>query len=1029
MGQDAPERIGARRGPRRAETMHGLFQWCARRRPGALAVVHGDRQVDYAELDAASDDFAAELEAAGVGPGHRVAVLMPRTAEFVAVLLAVLKRGAAYAAFDPRWPRSRITDLLGRLGAEVLVTDADGPWPGRVVAPSHWDVSEGASRHRRATPVETGPDDISSVFFTSGTTGLPKAVTSPHRATVRLFDDCEFADLGPGTVMPQTAPVPWDGFTLDCWSVLLNGGTSVFLDEPLLPGTLRDLVARHGVNGAFLTTALFNMLVDEDVHAFDGFSWVITGGERASETRLRRFLDEHPSVALRNVYGPVECTVLATAHRVTHQDCDDPGGIPLGRALNGTRVFVLDDGRPCGTDEVGEILLAGEGLVEGYLGDPELTARKFVDVDVDGTVHRCYRTGDLGHRSRSGVLYFDGRADRQIKIRGHRIEPAEIERTTERITGVTATAVVPVRDADGRPEALALFYAARGGTELDEMALRAQLVRRLPEYMLPTRLHRRDALPLVANGKTDFDALERAVRQPGNPAPTDGEAPRTQTEKAIAAQVAGILAMESCPRDTSFFTLGASSLDVARLCARIDGHFGVPIPPSRVFALQTVAAIAEWVDASAVAGPAPGPQDGPAVTLPPHQALYLWEGVDERADIAYVCPMAWWIDGTLHPESLVRAAQDVQERHEALRARYVMRDGPTALLPGDPADVEFHRLPRQRDDDAATAALREALFRPLSLAAGRVWRCALVESGTSGRWLFGLVVHHVAFDGASEPVVAADLGAAYAARVRNTRPVFAEHAATLSQLAAEHSRRCAAADTTAQQAFWDAELAGLPPLDLPQRLRTAALVGPKARAERTVSADELEAWEADARSRGATRLTYAAAAYGLVLSRLSGLRDFGVLVPFSRRDNTLGAAISCRIDTMCLRLRLPDEPVPGVLDAVAASTRRALAALDVPFLRAARTVLASGEMHTILDLPVLMVDDDPQVPLELPGCATDAVRMDTPTTMTQLELRLSSTADGGLRAVATVWTDRLAAVFAEQVVEEFTAVLREGPAA
>ncbi|WP_345645369.1 amino acid adenylation domain-containing protein [Streptomyces tremellae] len=1032
MGQDAPGTRHGARGPRRAETMHGLFQWCVRRHPDAVAIVHGERRVTYAELDAASDDMAAELEASGVGPGARVAVLMPRTAEFVTALLAVLKRGAAYAALDPRWPRARVDDLLGRVAAQQLVTSAEGTWPVPVLDPSGWDFRTAAAGPRRPTPVDVAPHDAACVFFTSGTTGAPKAVTSPHRATVRLFDDCEFAELGPGNVLPQTAPVPWDGFTLDCWSVLLNGGTSVFVDEPLLPAAVRDLVARHGVNGAFLTTALFNMLVDEDIHAFDGFSWLITGGERASTRRLRRFLDTHPGVALRNVYGPVESTVLATAHRVTHADCDDPSGIPLGHVLNGTQAFVMDELRPCATGEVGEILLAGEGLVEGYLGDEELTAAAFVEVDVDGTPHRCYRTGDLGHLSATGTLYFDGRADRQVKIRGHRVEPAEIEQCAERITGVSAAAVVPLPGADGRPETLALFYTTADGATVDEVALRAQLVRRLPEYLLPGRLHHLAALPLLANGKTDFDALRRTAPRPTAPV-LPGQAPRTGTERAVAAQIAAILALPDCARDASFFTLGANSLDVARLCARVDERLGVPIPPSRIFALQTVAAIAAWVDgAPAPQPPAPPPAragdpDDTAVALPAYQGLYLFEGVDERADVAYVCPMAWWIDGPLDAGCLSRAAQDVQDRHEALRARYRMQEGPTALLGGTIPDVEFHHMPDQENDTAARTALSGTLFRPLSLAGGPVWRCVLVRSRGSGRWLFGLVVHHIAFDGASEPVLSADLSTAYAARVRGTAPAFNEPSPSLAQVSAEHARRCATVDTAAQQTFWDEELAGLPALDLPQRLPGTALVGPKAHAEDTVAAEELEAWESDARLRGATRLTYAAAVYGLVLARFTGQLDFAVLVPFLRRDTTVGAAVTCRVDTMCLRLRLPDAAAPA-LDEVAAVTRRAMAALDVPFLDAARSVRASGRLHTILDLPVLMVDDDPDVPLRLTGCTSRALPLDTPTTMTQLELRLTPAPDGGLRCTATVWTDRLPAAFAQDIVDAFTAVLRRGPA-
>src|SRR5438552_887056 len=242
----------------------------------------------------------------------------------------------------------RMVRLVQRLEAPLIVTADAGPWQVPTWTPPPDDFAKIVVDPRRPSTVEVHPDDPCAVYFTSGSTGEPKGVVSLHRGTARLFDDCEFADFGPGVAMPQLAPVPWDGFTLDCWGVLLSGGTSVFVDDLLIPRTLRQLVARDGVNALFLTTSLFNMVVDDDLDAFDGLRWVVIGGERVSGVHCERFLARYPDVALHNLYGPAECSVLATAHRVTPADCLDPLGIPIGRPLNRTDVYLVDRARPCG---------------------------------------------------------------------------------------------------------------------------------------------------------------------------------------------------------------------------------------------------------------------------------------------------------------------------------------------------------------------------------------------------------------------------------------------------------------------------------------------------------------------------------------------------------------------------------------------------------------------------------------------------------------------------------------------------------
>ncbi|MBL1098325.1 amino acid adenylation domain-containing protein [Streptomyces sp. 205] len=1001
-----------------------------------MAIVSGDRRVTYRELQTLADDYAVELASHGVGRGDLVPVLMDRTPEFVATLLAVLECGAAYAALDVQWPHERLTSLIAALDAKLLVTSAAGVWPVPVVAPPSIEnaVTTGREPHR----IEVRGDEPCAVFFTSGSTGAPKAAVAPHSGMIRVFADCDFAAYGPGNVVPQLAPATWDGFCLDCWGVLLNGGTSVLLDDPVLvPGTLRRMVADHGVNGASLTATLFNMIVDEDLDAFEGLRWLITGGERASAAHMKRFVQRFPDIELNNMYGPVETTAVVTARRVTVEDCADPGGVPLGRVLNGTKIFVLDGDRPCGPGETGELCIGGTGLSSGYLGDAELTAKKFPEVTVDGQTHRVYRTGDLGHFSAEHVLYFDGRLDRQVKIRGHRIEPAEIERAAARIAGVTAAVAVPVAGPQGQHRSLCLCYAGRGESVPDERSVRAELAARLPDYLVPDRILRLATMPLLASGKVDQRALEQLATEEDHP---DDSAPEAQhsldpVETRLAAVFGEILERGTIPPNRSFFELGANSLDAARLCAKVDAEFGVAIPASQVFTTSTVhdlaAVLKPLLDAGS-AGPTAVPdaaaeQGVRPIALPVHYALALWEGVSEASDLAYLCTMAWWIDGTPDVEALSQAILDVHGRHQALHSRYLMDPGPTAVPSGDLAGPDLQLLPDEPTEDDAVAALHAVLYRPLSLAQGKIWRCALVRSADSGRLLFGLVVHHVAFDGASQEPMAADLATAYQARLLGRAPVFAEQAQTLAEIADIYRRRRAAADLDAQLGYWKQELDGLPQITLPQRQSSQATDGPRMSVSRQVSGREMEPWDAAARELGSTRLAALAVAYGTVLQKLSGQDEFGILVPFSSWVGDPGRSISTRMDMWCLRLR-PPSAGSDLWDNAGKAVGAALAAQDVSFAEAAMPVLSGMGADALGRLPVLLAQNLSDPALMLPSCRTEFVRLDAPTTMSELETEVWYAADGGVRLNVFVWTDRFPAEFAADFADEFQRVLRAGPA-
>ncbi|MEU7530183.1 AMP-binding protein [Saccharothrix sp. NPDC042600] len=915
--------------------IHEVFRARAAERPDSTALVHATGRVTYAELDRMSDEIALELSGAGVGKGNVVPVVLPVSPRLVATLLAVLKCGAAYAALDPAWPRERLRRI-----EELL--------PGQLWVPGRGD-----------NPPPLVDESAAMVFFTSGSTGEPKAVVSPHEATIRLFQDCTFATFDHTTVMPQVSAVPWDAFALELWGVLLTGGTCVLVeDRPLLPAGLRDLVARHGVNTLFLTTSLFQLVVEEDVDAFAGLRTVITGGEKLSAWHARRFRAARPEVRLVNGYGPVESAVFV----LTHDVAAVAGEVPLGRPVTRTSVHVVAGGRECAPGEVGELVVAGDGLALEYLGDPASTAERFAWLELGGAPVRVYRTGDLGSVDASGVFHFHGRRDRQVKVRGHRVEPAGVEHVAGGVAGVRRCVAVPVREETGACRALALFYAG----EAAEADVVARLRADLPGYSVPDHVLRVEAFPLSPNGKADTRALVAMLpRTPSASAPTGGS-----VEDAVAAEFAALVGSDA--RDRSFFELGGTSLAAVRLCTRLGARFGRSVPVSRLRSTPTAAGLAAWL-ASAVEQTR---DHGPRLTPMQHSFLVRHQ-VSGGADPHNHCPLVWTVTGALDVAALAAAVRDVHLRHGYLHARYTDDDEPLAV-PGE----RVVRLERTTGD---RAVLDARLAAPLDLAAGVVWRAVLVWTGEA--WLFGVTAHHIAFDGWSRHRLAEDLSTAYAARLRGVVPEFGVDVPTPARTSAAVAALRAAADLAAQRAFWTAELAGLPNLGL--RDGDGGSVYAVEHDVDVAAVDRL------ARERGTSRLAVLVDAVARAVAGHTGQAEFGIGVPVTQRSTEeLELPVGCLIDTVCVRVG------PG--RSAAESVAGALAHADLPFAEVARLhgPVRTGR-HPRYQV-IAAVQDSPEPVLDLPGCA---VRWHDEPSPPLAELQVELVAPAGGRARVRVSRD------------------------
>jgi amino acid adenylation domain-containing protein len=414
----------------------------------------GSRHWSYAELDAASDALRVNLERAGVGPGARVGLHLGRSAEWVVAALAALKAGAVYVPLLPGWPDARLAELAD--AAEVTVVVAETPIRPAWLSP---EVPCLAGRISSASPgapplplpVELNSESPAYILFTSGSTGKPKGVLVPHRAVHRLVVGQDYIPFGPALRCLHLSSPAFDASTFDVWAPLLNGGTCVVLEaDHVDPEVIGAEVSAHRVNCLFLTTGLFNILVDERPESLVGVTHLITGGEAMSEAHARRALERLPGIRLVNGYGPTETTTFAVTGVVPPLS-EWEHGVPtaIGRELHGTRGDILDpEGSPVPDGEPGEFWIGGDGVALGYVNDPELSAARFQTDPADpGGKALRYRTGDQVRRLADGRLVFVGRLDAQLKIRGHRIEPGEIEGVLAEHPDVRTAVVV------GRPAA------------------------------------------------------------------------------------------------------------------------------------------------------------------------------------------------------------------------------------------------------------------------------------------------------------------------------------------------------------------------------------------------------------------------------------------------------------------------------------------------------------------------------------------------------------------------------------------------
>ncbi|MFE1251023.1 amino acid adenylation domain-containing protein [Streptomyces sp. NPDC058766] len=909
------------------------------RTPDARALVFEDTELSYAELDARATRLARRLVRRGAGPDRVVAVALPRSADLVVALLAVLKAGAAFLFVDMAYPARRIAHLLEDSAAALVVTDGESAGslpvsePVLVVDPAPDDASPVDPE------VALAPHHPAYVVYTSGSTGVPKGVMVTHGGLANLLafyrgEVIATAERTRGRRcrMALTASLSFDTSVVGLlWQAVGHELHLIGDDTRRDPAAMARYMERCGIDALDVMPSYAEELVEQGMLDPAGTppAVLMTGAETVGEklwTRIR----ETEGITVYNIYGQTETTVDSLFW--SSEDSDRP---LVGRPIPGVDVFVLDqDLRPVPPKVIGELYVAGAQLARGYVNRPGLTAERFT-ANPFRAGQRMYRTGDLVRWTDGGALEFLGRADDQVKIRGFRVELGEVEAALARHEGVAHAVAVLREDRPG--DSRLVGYVLARNTELDVRGLRESVRQSLPDYMVPAAIVVIDELPLTPNGKLDSAALPRPVH------PTDARrAPRNLREELLCGLFASVLGRDTVGIDDSFFDLGGHSLLAVRLSSRARSVLGVELPARLLFSTPTVAGLADSLGDVLTGRPPLRAGLRPDVLPLSYAQQRLWFlNQWEETGTSYNLPLALRLTGPLDPDALERAWSDVTDRHESLRTVFADRDGRPVQSVWAKGEVRPDLVHREVPEAEAEAAIRAAADHPFDLAAQPPAIARLFTTGREDHVLL-LVFHHIVCDGWSLGPLLRDLSTAYAARVRGDAPQWDELPVQYADYALWQRELLGSEEDdgsllSRQLRHWRHQLDGLPvELALPaDRPRPADGDHAGGSADVEWGPELHRSLLAVAKEHGCTLFMVLQAGFAALLSRLGAGTDIPIGTTVAgRTDDAVDDVVGFFVNTVVLRTDVSAEPTfAELLRRVRSTDLAAYEHQDLPFER------------------------------------------------------------------------------------------------
>lgn len=1038
-----------RRDYRGEECLHRLFEDQVKKRPAATALEFAGEVLTYNDLNTKANQLARHLRTLGVGPDVLVGLHLERSFELVIGILAVLKAGGAYVPLDLIYPKERLALMLQDAGVKVLLTQQ------RLVTnlPQHqatlvlldsWECF--APESGRDLDAGVSSDNLAYVLYTSGSTGRPKGVMITHRGLVNYLSWATRAyRVSEGEGAPVHSPIGFDLTVTSLFTPLLAGRRVMLLREDEGVEGVSAALRNDDFSLVKLTPAHLDVLKElpgadkaaQRVRAF------IVGGEALHGETLSFWRQHKPDVRIINEYGPTETVVGCCVYEVPFGDFMK-GSVPIGRPIDNTQLYILDRHlKPLPLGIAGELCIGGAGLARGYLNRPELTAERFVPDPFGGAAGaRLYRTGDLARARTDGTLEFIGRHDRQVKVRGYRIEPAEIEAVLMQLPDVREAVVAlekneidrigPAGPVSGERVLIAYVVGSTSGEQI-----RASLQTQLPAYMVPGQVLVLERFPLTTHGKVDQGELRVLAAAAGRNAKA-GVAPVTEVERRVAEMWGEVLGVKGVGREANFFDLGGHSLLATQVIARVRERLQIEVPLQRLFDSPTVAEFAGTIEAAAAKNGhlrdnpiQPVAREGHLPLSFAQQRFWYLDRL-HPGNPFYNCCALLRVTGPLNLPALQQAINEIIHRHEALRTIFPEVEGwpVQMILAEQPITVlvtDLSALPNAKAEAAQHRLANAEVERPFDLSSGPVIRAGVTRMNQREH-VVQVTMHHIVSDGWSLGIFCREVSALYEAFAVGSPASLPAPAIQYGDFAVWQRLYLEGDRLAEQRSYWKKQLSGIPPLlqlpsDRPRR-EIATFHG--AKFSFTMPRELSESLNKLSRDEGATLFMVLLAAFDVLLYRYTYQEDIVVGTAIANRNRAeTEPLIGFFVNMLVMRTDVSGNPsFRELLARVKKMTLAAYQHQDVPFEQIIEMLQPQRSLnHSPIYQVEFTLQNAPLEPLETRGLTFEPINVQRESSETDFNFIVSESKDGLIGDVIYA-TDLFDAATIERMAEHFQTLLQ-----
>ncbi|MCK4259525.1 MAG: amino acid adenylation domain-containing protein, partial [Halanaerobiales bacterium] len=900
----------------RDKTIHKLFEEQVEKTSENLAVVsrtcEEEKQLTYRELNEKANSLANILRENGVKENILVGIIAEKSLEMIVGVMAILKAGGAYLPIDPEYPQDRIKFMLEDCSVDILLKqgELEQNIEHNCNVIDILDETLYQINKENLQNINT-PRSLAYVIYTSGSTGKPKGVMVEHKNIVRLVKNPNYIEFEPGDKILQTGTLAFDASTFEIWGALLNGLELHLGSKDLIlrPEEMAKYLVNNQISSLFLTTALFNVMSEEKPDMFETLKFLLTGGEAASFKHFNQVRRECKDLKIANIYGPTENTTFSTVFFM-NEECS--GNIPIGKLINNTTGYVVDKNNKLSAIGVcGELCLGGDGLAQGYLNNPELTAEKFIQnpfVDNPFGIilgERLYRTGDLVRWLPDGNIEFLGRIDHQVKIRGFRIELGEIENSLLNYEDIKETIVIDRKDEKGNKYLCAYVVSDQEVTvgDFTPKELREFLLKNLPEYMIPSYFVQLDKMPLTANGKINREALPEPE---GNViVGTEYEAPQNKIEKNLVEIWKDVLGIEKVGINDNFFELGGHSLKATVLISKIHKKLNVEIPLRQVFISPTIKELSNFIikaDESTylVIEPIEEIREYYPISLA-QKRLYMVNQLNVD-DLSYNMPAMYIIEGNLELDRLEVAFKNLINRHESLRTSFKTMNGePVQIIHEDVNfEIKYSDLTDCAMDEIKATTRINSFMRPFDLEIAPLLRVEVVQFNEE--YLLMLDLHHIIADGSAMNILIAEFVKLYQGiELSKLKLQYKDFAVWQSRLFEENVM-------AKQEDYWLNNLKDLQYTELPAKTAGSIKSNVGAQKQFDIGAELVEKIDEFCAKHNVTKFMFMLAVFKIAIFRKIDQKDLSIGIPIAGRNKSeLQDLIGLFLNLLIIRSEIRDE--------------------------------------------------------------------------------------------------------------------------